>query len=99
MTRHRLFRRDVSLRVYPEDVLDQWLRYFRVKTCFGSQSKRVRDVSIERGLFVRSIDILATVANSGRPKGRGGYYGPVHDEQSDLGEEIGISGMMIVYNG
>lgn len=48
---------------------------------------------------MRSIDILATVANSGRPKGRGGYYGPVHDEQGDLGEEIGISGMMIVYNG
>lgn len=75
----------------------QWLRYFRVKTCFGSQSKRVRDVSIERGPFVRSIDILVTATNSGRPKGRGGYYGSVHDEQGDLGEEIDISGMMIVH--
>lgn len=43
---------------------------FEKKRFHGSQSKKMRDVSIERGPFVRSIDILATATNIGRSKGR-----------------------------
>ena len=65
VARHRLFRRGC---IHNIRKTFQRLRYFRVKTF--SQSKRVRDVSIEKGPFVRSIDILATATNTGRPKGR-----------------------------